>query len=120
MKEQAYWDQMELVARIVQAEAGNQGLKGKRLVACVILNRIESDMFPEMPIDVLSQKHQFTTWTDGSLEEQLVPDEETYEAVRLELEDRSDPNIFYFTAGKYNPSGRPAYKYKDHYFSYLK
>lgn len=41
IEEEEYWDGLELLAICVEAEAGNQGLQGKRLVADVILNRAE-------------------------------------------------------------------------------
>lgn len=117
--EEEYYDSLETVARIVQAEAGNQGLMGKKLVAAVIFNRMESGRFPDTPIGVLTQKNQFSTMTDGALEKQQVPDEETYQAVMEELYNRTDDRIFFFTAGRYNGSGKPAYRHGNHYFSYL-
>lgn len=114
-------DDIELAAKIVRAEAGNQDFKGKRLVAAVILNRIDSDDFPDTINDVVFQKNQFATTTDGALEraEQTV-DGSDYAAVEMEIRDRTDEDIMYFTAGGYNPSGIRAYKYGDHYFCYGK
>ena len=114
-------DDIELAARVVHAEAGNQDLKGKRLVAAVILNRIDSEDFPDTVKDVVFQRHQFSTTTDGALEkaEKTVTGSD-YAAVELEIRDRTDPDIMYFTAGGYNPSGERAYKYGDHYFCYGK
>ena len=54
---------VDMIARTVEAEAGNQDLKGKRLVACVILNRMESEEFPDTANGVLSQPGQFSTYT---------------------------------------------------------
>ena len=112
---------IELAARVVHAEAGNQDLKGKRLVAAVILNRIDSGDFPDTVSDVVFQRNQFSTTTDGALEkaEKTVTGSD-YAAVELEIRDRTDPDIMYFTAGGYNPSGERAYKYGDHYFCYGK
>ena len=44
---EAYYDSLEYLAACVEAEAGNQGYTGKRLVACVILNRVEAEGFPD-------------------------------------------------------------------------
>lgn len=38
--------EMAMLAQLVQAEAGNQDLTGKRLVADVVLNRVDSERFP--------------------------------------------------------------------------
>ena len=100
----------------VEAEAGNQGLMGKRLVCDVILNRADSKDFPDNIFDVINQKNQFSVVSNGRIFEVSVSDE-TFEACRLELEERTDKDILYFTAGGYSACGSPAYKYKDHYFS---
>jgi spore germination cell wall hydrolase CwlJ-like protein len=41
-----YYDQLELLALCVEAEAGNQDQMGKRLVVDVILNRVDSPNYP--------------------------------------------------------------------------
>lgn len=112
-------DDIELAAQVVHAEAGNQDLKGKRLVAAVILNRIDSGDFPDTVSDVVFQRNQFSTTTDGALEkaEKTVTGSD-YAAVESEIMDRTDNDIMYFTAGNYNSCGTPAYKHGAHYFSY--
>lgn len=111
---------IELIARVVRAEAGNQDFRGKRLVAAVVLNRVESGAFPNTVYGVIYQQHQFSTATDGALvRAERTVNGEDFEAVELEIRDRSDPRIMYFTAGGYNASGRPAYKHGGHYFSNL-
>lgn len=54
-KENEY-DSLELLAKCVFAEAGNQGLYGQELVACVILNRVDSNNYPNTVEDVIKQK----------------------------------------------------------------
>jgi len=51
--------QAELLERVVWAEAGNQGVKGRNAVRGVILNRIASDRFPNTLEEVLTQSGQF-------------------------------------------------------------
>lgn len=111
-------EDINLMARIVRAEAGNQTLHGKRLVADVILNRVDSEDFPDNVQDVIFQTNQFSTTTDGALEraDQTVTGED-YRAVELEIESRTDTTILYFTAGNYNSCGTPAYRCGAHYFS---
>lgn len=98
--EEMYYDSLELLATCVEAEAANQGLEGKRLVAAVILNRVDSPDFPDSITDVITQPYHFTSYWDGAMA-RAEPTQETFEAVRLELEHRSNTEILYFTAGEW-------------------
>lgn len=109
-------DWMEFLAKCVEAEAGNQGLMGKRLVVDVILNRVDSDRFPDDVRSVIIQRGQFAVYPHAM--SRVTPTEETYEAIRAELAERTDEQILFFTAGSYNKYCIPAYKYGDHYFGY--
>lgn len=121
IRETEYWDSLELLAAVVEAEAGNQDLTGKRLVVDVVLNRVDSPLFPDNITDVLMQKGQFSTVWNGAVEEAgWHMQEDDYKAVMMEVSgQRLDYDIYYFTAGEYNASGRKAYIHGDHYFSYL-
>lgn len=102
--------EIELLARLVHAEAGNQDPIGKRLVADVILNRIDSDRFPDNLTDVVTAAGQFTepatSYTDSDMD-----------AVKQELGGRLDENVLYFRTGYYHKHGTPAYQHGAHYFS---
>lgn len=114
--EDAEPDYFEFLAKCVEAEAGNQDMVGRRLVVDVILNRVDSPRFPNDVWSVITQKDQFSTYPYAI--SRANPSEETYEAVRLELEDRIDTEILFFTAGDYNRYCIPAYQHGDHYFGY--
>jgi N-acetylmuramoyl-L-alanine amidase len=118
IKEIEYYDSLELLAICVEAEAGNQDLMGKRLVADVILNRVDSDDFPNTITEVIEQPYQFTSYADGNMDKVWEPSEETFKAVRMELEHRYNSDITFFTEGQYNPYCIPAFKYGSHYFGY--
>ena len=47
IEEEEKADELELMAICVEAEAGNQSLTGKRMVADVILNRVDNPDFPD-------------------------------------------------------------------------
>ena len=112
-----YYDSLELLAICVEAEAGNQDLKGRQLVADVILNRVDSERFPDTIEEVISQPPcQFTSYWDGGMDSVVEPSPLTFEAVQRELEGREDTEILFFTEGKYNPYCEPLYKYGAHYF----
>lgn len=119
IEEEEYWDSLELLAICVEAEAGNQGLQGKRLVADVILNRAEdtSGQWPDTISGVISQKNQFTSYWDGNMAGIWEPSEETYRAVRMEVEQRGYPGIYYFREGEWSDYGTQWEKVGAHYFS---
>lgn len=115
-------EEIELLAKTVYAEAGNQDLKGKQLVVDTVLNRVDDEdgYFPNSIEEVIKQKNQFETWPFSI--EVAEPSYLDYLAVFQELsvpkDQRVDDRVMYFTAGQFNPYGTPAYKYGDHYFSY--
>lgn len=111
-------EELELMARLVHAEAGNQDLYGRRLVADVILNRVESDSFPNNIHDVIYETNQFST-ASYLYSNTNTPTEDDYEAVRLELESRVDTEVYFFRTDYYHSFGTPLYIHGDHYFSTL-
>lgn len=121
IEEERYWDELELLALVVEAEAGNQDLTGKRLVVDVVLNRVDSPLFPDTITEVLEQPGQFSTMSNGAVEDAgWHMQEDDYTAVMMEVTGgRLDYDIYYFTAGEYNASCSPAYIHGDHYFGYL-
>lgn len=108
--------EMELLTRCVQAEAGNQDFDGKRMVADVVLNRVSDPDFPDTIREVILQDGQFRVVSNGRIYD-ADPDDETLEAVRMELESVSWPGLFYFRTGHFSEYGTPWKKVGDHYFS---
>lgn len=74
--------------QIVEAEAGGEDIKGRILVANVILNRVKSKFFPDNVTDVIYQrkgKHvQFSPVGDGRIKT-VTPQKSTKEAVQRAL-----------------------------------
>lgn len=103
-----------LLAKCVEAEAGTQDLKGKRLVADVIMNRVESSAWPNTIYGVITQDRQFMVYPKAM--SKTTPSQETIEAILMESGERLDTEIIYFTSSGY--IGKPAYKHGNHYFSY--
>jgi spore germination cell wall hydrolase CwlJ-like protein len=54
-----------MLERITEAEATGQSSEAKKNVCSVIINRVESDKFPDTVKEVVFQKHQFSPTTDG-------------------------------------------------------
>lgn len=86
----------EVLKRIVQAEAGICDIRGRILVANVIMNRVRSSQFPDNITDVVYQKSQFSPVSDGNLESCTVTPE-TVEAVNRALagEDYSQGALYF-------------------------
>lgn len=115
--EEIEMDSLELLAQLVEAEAGNQDAIGKRLVVDVVLNRVDSETFPDTIEEVIFQPYQFSCVLDGGLERAgYRMTEEDYEVVRQELEERLDYEVTFFTAGNYNQHCEPCYQHGAHYF----
>lgn len=55
-----------ILERIVEAEAGDQDLKGRLLVANVVLNRVKSKKFPNTVKGVVFAHRQFSPISNGS------------------------------------------------------
>lgn len=110
-------DDLEELALCVEAEAGTQSLLGKRLVVDVILNRVDDKDWPGTVQEVIEQPYQFATFWDGGMCRVDKPSEETYQAIRMELGQRSYPGIYYFNSECYSGYGTPWKKIEEHYFS---
>ena len=111
---------MELLAQLIHAEAGNQDLRGKRLVADVVLNRVEAGFnHCDNMEQVIFFENAFSSIKDGNFDKAAWNiTEEDYLAAEMEMTgERLDYSIFYFSAEDYSKYGKPAYKYGDHYFS---
>lgn len=99
---------LEVLLRIVEAEAGCEDEDGKLLVANVILNRLNSDHFPDSITEIVFQREngvsQFSPIADGSYNKVQIS-EETVNAVGRALagEDISR-GALYFAARKYADS----------------
>ena len=106
----------DLICRIAFREAGNQCEEGQRAVMEVILNRVESDVWPDTVEEVLSQPHQFSTWSGRNRvsEEHIEDMEEILDKVYTEEPVLSD-NYVYFNSLS-NPRMNNRIKIQDHWF----
>lgn len=85
-----------ILERIVEAEAGDQTVKGRILVANVIINRMKSEEFPDTVRGVVFAPGQFSPVSNGSYYRVRISDE-TREAVRrmLKGEDYSEGALYF-------------------------
>ncbi len=90
----------QTMLQIVEAEAGTEDIKGRVLVANVIMNRVNSEGFPNTVTEVVYEYEngvpQFSPVHDGRIYRVTVSDE-TREAVKLALEgvDYSEGALFF-------------------------
>ena len=117
--EEDFYNSLEFLGKCVEAEAGNQGLLGKRMVVDVILNRMNdtSGEWPDTIVDVITQPYQFSTYWNGAIDRVKEVTDETWEAIYMELEEITYPDIYYFTSEGFHVYGTPWKKVGDHYFN---
>ncbi len=91
---------VNLLARIISAEARGEVYEGQVAVGAVILNRIEHPSFPDTLSGVIYQPGAFTAITDGQFNEPVA--ESAYRAARDALNgiDPSGGAIYYYNPDK--------------------
>lgn len=93
-----------LLAKIAMAEAEGESLETKVLVISTILNRVESEQFPDTVEEVIFQKvdgvYQFSPVIPGGRWYNVEPNEECWEVVQIVTESKGDlsKGALYFEA----------------------
>lgn len=101
--------EIEMLERIVEAEAGGEDIKGKILIANVVFNRIEDEDFPDTIKGVIFHKvqgdYQFSPVSDERYWSVKVT-KETKKAVEraLEGEDYSEGALYFIARNRTNTS----------------
>nr|WP_276209710.1 cell wall hydrolase [Bacillus mesophilus] len=93
-------EDFDLLARIVRAEAQTEPFEGKVAVASVVLNRVESPLFPDTIREVIYQRGQFQPVSNGQINKPA--DKESIRAVHAALSDMrhiANGSLFF-----YNPT----------------
>lgn len=110
-------EDFDLMGRTVFAEAKTESFTGKVAVAEVILNRVESENFPDTVEEVIKKDGAFSSWENGSVAEAPL-DDECLEAVQDAVNERALPeSVVYFREGRYHDFGIPYMIIGRHYFS---
>ena len=109
-------EDIALIALVTMAEAEGECEEGKRLVIDTILNRMDSEHFPDTAYDVIYQPYQFSSMWNGRVDCCEVR-EDICQLVREELECRTNYDVVFFTAGCYSNYGVPMFQVENHYFS---
>lgn len=107
----------DLICTTVYCESGNQDFDTQVMVALTILNRLESDLFPDTVREVIYSKgaYSVTNWKNF---ESYGWTDSVEEAVGYALEHNEHPkNLFYFRTKHYHGFGNPYIKSDDLWFS---
>jgi N-acetylmuramoyl-L-alanine amidase len=94
--------EIDLLARLITAEAGGEPFKGKVAVASVIINRKTDTKFPETIAGNIFKPHQFESVSNGLIWKQ--PTEDSYKAAKAALKGW-DPTYgakYFFNPAKIN------------------
>lgn len=103
------WIDICYIARVVEAEAGNQSELGKRLVADTVLNRVNSNDFPDDVKSIVEQKNQYAKGIVASID-----------TIRLVMEEYRNPTnaeVLHFRTGRFHEWAIDLFQEDDHYFS---
>ncbi len=108
-------EELDLMHRCIQAEAGNQSYEGKLAVAEVIRNRVNHPSWPATIEGVILQGGQFGVVANGSINS-VTPDADTIAAADAALAGSSilPSDYVYFNT---SPNGADPIQIGDHYFS---
>ncbi len=116
--------EFELYAALVMAETENQDWEAQVYAACVVMDRVESDDFPDSIEGVIYQTIptvQFTCTQDGRLEKIISSggaNDSCMEAVQYVLDSYRIPkDVLYFTSNGYLNNTDPYLQIDDMYFS---
>jgi len=96
VKDQATKADLDLLARVIYAEARGEDFEGQVAVGAVVLNRLKDSSFPKTIRDVVYQTGAFTAVSDKQIH--LTPDEEAYRAAETALtgQDPTGGALYYF------------------------
>lgn len=113
-------EEIDLIARLVMAEAEGESEYGQRLVIDVILNRVDhpAKYMPDTVTEVIYQPSQFSPMWNGRFDRCYVKPE-LVELVKEELISRTNYDVIFFRTSHYSEYGTPMFQEGHHYFSSL-
>lgn len=109
-------EEIDLIALVTMAEAEGECELGKRLVIDTILNRVDSEYFPDTVHEVIYQPNAFSSMWNGRVDKCSVQTD-ICTLVKEELLERTDSEVMFFNAYDYSIYGTPMFQIENHYFS---
>ncbi|MEH6942519.1 cell wall hydrolase [Bacillus sp. JJ722] len=92
----------DLMARLVHAEAKGEPYNGKVAVADVVLNRVESDKFPDSVEQVINAKGQFSPVANGSINKPASKESKKAVNEAIALQEEGTEATFFYNPTKTN------------------
>lgn len=109
-------EELDLLERCVMAEGGGESYECQVAIACVVVNRVLSDVFPDTLTEVVTQQGQFSTWPTQI--SHVTATNSVRQAVREALSQAVFPeDLLYFRADYYHSWGTAYCKIDHTYFS---
>ncbi|QHJ73779.1 putative lysin [Butyrivibrio virus Ceridwen] len=108
------YDEAQMLMRIAQAEAGNQGVEGMKLVMTVVLNRVASNHYPDTIEGVIFQANQFQPVSDGRYYEVEISTEAHLALADIETGKPIDTSLIGFEVS----TNKSLEKYFDYAYTY--
>lgn len=108
--------EIDLLALVTMAEAEGEPEEGKRLVIDTILNRVDSDRFPDTVYDVIYQPKAFTSMWTSRIDKCYVRDD-IRQLVIEEIQSRTNDEVLFFRTDYYHSYGTELFQVGNHYFS---
>ena len=90
------WESVDLLARVISAEARGEPYSGQVAVGAVILNRVEHPSFPNTIAGVVYQPGAFTCMVDGQIDQPVAQSAVRAAQEALNGADPSGGAIYYF------------------------
>lgn len=115
-REEEFWDDMELIALVCQAEAESESEYGKRLVIDSILNRLDSPYFPNDIKEIIYAPGQFECVSNNRINH-VENNEYIASLVIEEFNNRTNKDVIYFRTDYFFDFGKPLLKEGNHCFS---
>lgn len=104
------------IAKLVLAEAEGEPEMGKRLVIDTVLNRLDSEDFPNTVYGVVYQPYHYDPAWDGRID--LFSElDDAFKLVVDEIHNRTNSEVLYFRTDKFHEFGTPMEQVGNHYFS---
>lgn len=98
------WDAL---SQMIMAEARGESFEVQYYIACVVLNRVDSPLFPNTIAGVIYQTQPIQFYGAWDTK-QYEPTDAVLEAIQLALEEnRSPSDLFYFTSEGWLPGTEP-------------
>ena len=108
------WDTL---AQLIMAEARGESFEVQYYIACTVLNRADSPLFPNTVAGVIYQTQPiqfYGAWTN----ERYEPTDGVLEAIQMALEEnRTSSDLFYFTSEGWLPETEPWKRVDGEWFS---